>query len=165
MSTSVEAVHDYDHPIDTVIRVFTDPEFYLEKFEGVGAREVEVLATRDEDGVFTIETRRDVPLQVPAALKTLLGSWTTVFQNEEWIEGDDGEFLNQIEINSEGVPALITGRMTLSPAEAGCVNQVVMEIDCRIPLVGRKLERFVAESTREQLEAEFEFIRGYLDRR
>lgn len=165
MSTIVEAVHEYDHPIDSVIRAFTDPEFYLQKFEGVGAREVEVLAAADDDGVFTIETRRDVPLQVPSALKTFIGSWTTVLQNEEWVEGEDGEFLNQIEINSEGVPALITGSMTLAPKEDGCVNRVVMEIDCRIPLVGRKLEQFVAASTTEQLEAEYDFIREYLDGR
>jgi hypothetical protein len=163
MSTTVEASHEYDHPIETVIGAFTDPEFYLEKFEGVGARDVEVLASSDEDGVFTIETRREVPLDVPGALKTFLGSWTTVLQNEEWVEGEDGQYLNEIEINSEGVPALITGTMTLIPTEGGCVNEVVMEIDCRIPLIGRKLESFVADSTAEQLDAEYEFIQSYLD--
>lgn len=163
MSTIVEASHEYEQPIETVIGVFTDPEFYLEKFEGVGARNVEVLSSSDDEGVFTIETRREVPLDVPGALKTFLGAWTTVLQNEEWIEGEDGEYLNEIEINSEGVPALITGTMTLVSTEAGCVNEVVMEIDCRVPLVGRKLEKFVAESTEEQLDAEYEFIREYLD--
>ncbi len=163
MSTTVEASHEYEHPIETVIGVFTDPEFYLDKFGGVGARNVEVLASSDEDGVFTVETRREVPLDVPGALKTILGSWTTILQNEEWVEGEDGEYLNEIEINSEGVPALITGTMTLIPTDDGCINEVVMDIDCRIPLVGRKLEKFVAHSTAEQLDAEYEFIQGYLD--
>lgn len=163
MSTIVQASHEYEHPIDTVIGAFTDPDFYLEKFEGVGARNVEVLSSSDEDGVFAIETQREVPLDVPGALKTFLGSWTTVLQNEEWIEGEDGQYLNEIEINSEGVPALITGTMTLTPTGEGCINEVVMEIDCRIPLVGRKLEKFVAESTEEQLDAEYEFIQEYLD--
>lgn len=163
MSTTVEASHEYEHPIEKVMEVFRDPDFYLDKFEGVGARNVEVLASSDEEGVFAIETQREVPLDVPAALKTLLGSWTIVIQNEEWVEGEDGEYLNELEINSEGVPAIITGSMTLVPTDQGCVNEVVMEIDCGIPLVGRKLERFVADSTEEQLEAEYEFIQEYLD--
>lgn len=163
MSTTVEASHEYEYPIETVMEVFRDPDFYLEKFEGVGARNVEVLASSDEDGVFAIETQREVPLDVPAALKTLLGSWTTVIQNEEWVEGEDGEYLNELEVNSEGVPAIITGSMRLVPTDQGCVNEVVMEIDCSIPLVGRKLERFVADSTEEQLEAEYEFVQEYLD--
>lgn len=163
MSTTVEASHEYEHPIETVIEVFRDPDFYLDKFEGVGARNVEVLASNFDDGIFTVETQREVPLDVPAALRTFLGSWTTVLQNEEWIEGEDGEYLNELEINSEGVPALITGTMNLIPTDGGCVNEVVMEIDCAIPLVGRKLESFVAASTAEQLDAEYEFIQEYLD--
>ncbi|MDH4032115.1 MAG: DUF2505 domain-containing protein, partial [Chromatiales bacterium] len=104
MTTSVEVSHEYAHPIETVIGAFTDPDFYLHKFEGIGARDVEVLASDDDGDVFSVETRRDVPLEVPAALKKLLGSWTTVIQNEEWVEGEDDEYLNELQINSEGVP-------------------------------------------------------------
>lgn len=163
MSTTVEASHEYEYPIETVIDAFRNPDFYLDKFEGVGARNVEVLASSDDEGIFAIETRREVPLEVPAALQTFLGSWTTVIQNEEWIEGEDGEYLNEIAINSEGVPAVITGSMTLVPTDDGCVNEIVMDIDCGIPLIGRKLERFVADNTEEQLEAEYEFVQEYLD--
>ena len=91
MTTSVEVSHEYAHPVETVIGAFTDPDFYLQKFEGVGARDVEVLASGNEEGVFSIETRRDVPLDVPGALKTFLGAWTTVIQNEDWIEGEEGQ--------------------------------------------------------------------------
>lgn len=163
MTTSVEVSHEYAHPIETVIGAFTDPDFYLHKFEGIGARDVEVLASDDDGDVFSVETRRDVPLEVPAALKKLLGSWTTVIQNEEWVEGEDGEYLNELQINSEGVPAVVTGSMTLIPTDDGCINEVVIEITCNIPLIGRKVEAFVADNTEELLDAEYEFIQGYLD--
>lgn len=164
MSTTVEAVHEYDHPVEKVFSAFTDPDFYLAKFEGTGAREVEVVACSDEDGVFSIETSREVPLEVPSALKAVLGDWTTVVQNEEWVEGDDGEFLNELDITSEGVPARITGNMTLyGTDDGGCVNEVTIRIDCGIPLLGGKLEKFVAANTRDQLEAEYEFVQEYLE--
>jgi uncharacterized protein YndB with AHSA1/START domain len=163
MATTVEAVHEYDHPVESVFEAFTDPEFYLAKFSGVGARNVEIIASGNEDGVFSVETSREVPPDVPGALKTLLGAWTTVIQNEEWIEGEEDEYLNELNIDSEGVPALLTGTMILYSSDDGCVNEVVMSIDCRIPLVGKKLERFIADSTAEQLAAEYEFIREYLE--
>ena len=163
MATSVEAVHEYDHPVEIVYEAFTDPDFYLAKFSGVGARNVEIIASGDDQGVFSVETSREVPLDVPGALKSLLGAWTTVIQSEEWIEGEEDEFLNELNIDSEGVPALLTGTMTLYPSGDGCINEVVMRIDCRIPLVGKKLERFIADSTADQLAAEYDFIQGYLE--
>lgn len=164
MSTTVEVSHEYDYPLETVHAAFTDPDFYIAKFEGTGARDVEVIAAGDEDGVFTIETRREVPLEVPAALRTFLGEWTTVIQAEEWVEGEEGEFLNELEISSEGVPARMSGSMRLYGAEGGgCVNEVRITIDCGIPIVGRRLESFIAGNTEDQLEDEYEFIRAYLD--
>lgn len=164
MSTTVDVIHEYDYPVETVHAVFTDPDFYIAKFEGIGARDVEVTAAGEDDGVFTIETRREVPLEVPAALKTFLGEWTTVIQTEEWVEGGDGEYLNQLEISSDGVPARMTGSMRLYEAEGGgCVNEVSITIECGIPIVGRRLESFIAGNTGDQLEDEYEFVRAYLD--
>lgn len=164
MSTSVKAVHEYEHPVETVYAAFTDPEFYIAKFEGIGHRDVEVLTSSDADGVFAVETSREVPLDVPGALKALLGGWTTVIQNEEWIEGEDDQFLNELDISSASVPAKMTGTMVLYAAEdGGCVNEVTITIDCSIPLLGGKVERFVADTTDEQLEAEYDFIQEYLD--
>jgi hypothetical protein len=164
MSTSVTAVHEYDYAVETVFAAFTDPDFYLEKFEGIGHRDVEVVACSDDDDVFAIKTSRQVPLDVPGPLKALVGAWTTVIQNEEWLEGEDGEFLNELDIASEGVPAKMTGTMTLYATEdGGCVNEVTITIDCSIPLLGGKLERFVADTTSEQLDAEYAFIQDYLE--
>ena len=163
MSTTIEAIHEYDHDLETVYAAFTDPEFYLQKFEGVGARNVEVLSSSADEGIFSVETSREVPLDVPAALKSLLGEWTGIVQNEEWIESEDGEYLNELDMDSEGVPAKMTGTMRLYATDDGCVNEVTITIDCGIPFVGKKIESFVAESTVGQLDAEYEFIQPYLD--
>ncbi|MGB5622703.1 MAG: DUF2505 domain-containing protein [Gammaproteobacteria bacterium] len=164
MSTTVEAVHEYDHPVEKVFAAFTDPDFYLAKFEGIGSRHVEVIACSDEDGVFSIETSREVPLDVPSALKAIVGAWTTLIQNEEWVTGDDDDFLNELDMTSDGMPAKMSGNMVLYATEdGGCVNEVTIRIDCSIPLLGGRLEKFIGESTREQLQAEHDFIQAYLD--
>jgi hypothetical protein len=163
MSTTIEAVHEYDHDVDTVYSQFTDPDFYLAKFEGVGARNVEIVASNNEDGVFTVETSREVPLEVPGALKSLLGGWTTIIQAEEWTEEGEGEYVNQLDISSDGVPAAMSGMMRLYATDSGCVNEVAITIDCSIPLIGGKLERFVGATTADQLEEEYAFVQAWLE--
>ncbi len=163
MSTTIEAIHEYDQDLETVYGEFTNPDFYLAKFEGIGARDVEVVASSFEDGVFEIETSRDVPLEVPGALKSLLGGWTTIVQSEEWTEAEDGVYENRLEITSDGVPANMYGRMRLYATDTGCANEVAITIDCSIPLIGGRLERFVGATTADQLEEEYAFIQAWLE--
>ncbi len=163
MSTTIEAIHEYDQDVETVYGQFTTPDFYLAKFEGVGARDVEVVASSLEDEVFSIETSRDVPLEVPGALKSLLGGWTTIVQAEEWTEAGEGEYVNELDISSDGVPANMSGKMRLYATDDGCVNEVSITIDCGIPLIGGKLERFVGGTTADQLAEEYAFIQAYLE--
>ena len=163
MSTTIEAIHEYDHDLATVYAQFSDPDFYLAKFEGVGAQSVEVVSSRKEDGVFAVETTRDVPLEVPGALKSLLGGTTTIVQAEEWTEVDESEYANQLDMSSDGVPANMSGTMRLYATDAGCVNVVTITIDCSIPLVGGKLERFIGGTTADQLAEEYAFIQAYLE--
>lgn len=164
MTVTVRARHAYNHPVEEVWAAFTTPEFYQEKFEGVGSRNVEVLSSDSDEGEFSVETRRDVPLDVPSVLKTFLGEWNTMFQTEHWAEGAEGEYLNELEMSGEGVPADMHGTMVLTPSKNGCVNEVEIVIKAHVPLVGRKLEEFVARGAEAQLAAEYEFIRGYLAR-
>ena len=163
MSVTVEARHEYDFDLDTVIEAFTDPEFYEAKFEGIGARKVEVLSSDQDDDVFTVETRRDVPLEVPGFLKKVLGDWTTMLQSERWAQDDEGNWFNELDMSGDGVPAKMTGTMYLSPTDEGCVNEVAITISAAVPLIGGKLEAFIAESTAENLAAEYEFIQAYLE--
>lgn len=163
MSTTIEAIHEYDHDLETVYGEFTNPDFYIAKFEGVGARNVEVVGCSEDDGVFAIETSREVPLEVPGALKSLLGGWTTIVQSEEWTETEDGEYVNQLEIASDGVPANMSGTMRLYATDAGCVNEVSITIDCSLPLIGGRLERFVGATTSAQLDEEYAFVQSWLD--
>ncbi len=161
MTVTVRARHQYSHPVAKVWKVFTTPEFYQDKFEGVGARNVEVLSSDSGDGEFSIETTREVPLDVPSVLKTFLGEWNAMLQNEHWVE-EDGEYLNELEMSGDGVPARMTGSMRLKPSGKGCVNEVEITIKAQVPLVGKKLEAFIAKGTEGQLAAEYDFIRGYL---
>ncbi|MEM9056883.1 MAG: DUF2505 domain-containing protein, partial [Pseudomonadota bacterium] len=104
------------------------------------------------------------PANAPAALKSFIGEWSMLRQEESW-QGDEGdEYYNELEISSPSVPVSITGVMTLSGDEESCVNDIEISVKCSIPLVGGKLEKFVAGDVATNLDAEFDFITEYLDR-
>ncbi len=163
MSVTVRARHEYRHPVKKVWGAFSDPEFYQAKFEGIGHRNVEIVSTESDEEGFSVEVSREVPLEVPGFLRSMLGEWNTLLQNERWTESGKGVYTNELEIEARGVPALMTGTMTLSAKGKGCVNEVAITIRASVPLIGGKLEQFVAKDTEATLAAEYEFIQGYLD--
>jgi hypothetical protein len=57
----------------------------------------------------------------------------------------------------------MSGTMRLYATDGGCANVVTITIDCSIPLVGGKLERFVGATTADQLAEEYAFIQAYLE--
>lgn len=162
MSLTVRARHEYDQPLAKVWGVFTDPEFYQAKFEGIGHREVEVVSAEREGDEFCIEISREVPVDVPAVLRGLLGEWNTLLQTERWAPSGKSGYANALTIEARGVPAAMQGRMQLSARGKGCVNEVEITIRASVPLIGGKLEQFVGRDTEATLAAEYDFIRGYL---
>ena len=163
MSVTVRARHQYHHPVKKVWAAFSDPEFYQAKFEGIGHRDVEVISTEHDDDGFSIELSRQVPVEVPGVLRGMLGEWNTLLQHERWTEEGKGVYSNELHIEARGVPAAMSGVMKLSASGKGCVNEVAITIRASVPLIGGKLEQFVARDTEATLAAEYEFIQGYLD--
>ncbi len=157
----VTATHKYDADLDTVYQAFIDPAFYKKKFAAVGARNVRVLEKKKKGKEFSIKTQREVESQAPGMLKKFLGEWSTLVQSESWQAGKKG-YLNELEIESPGVPVSIEGSMELQPSAKGCVNKLSFEIDCSIPFVGGKLAAFIAADMKKALAEEYKFIKGYV---
>lgn len=158
----INVIHHYDQDVDTVFRAFSTEDFYVKKFTECGARDVEVLESDRDEGRYAITTKRQVPADAPSVLKSILGEWNTITQTEEW-EGSLGEeYYSELKIDAEGVPVTIRGTMNLQSEGDGCVNDVELDIQCGVPLIGKKLAEFVAADTKKTLDAEHEFIKRYL---
>jgi hypothetical protein len=159
---TVKVEHHYSHGLDEVYRAFSDPDFYIAKFEGIGDRNVKVVDHGEDDEGFWIEIDREVPADAPGMLRKFMSEWNSMGQTENWTRDNEG-CRNELELFTKGVPLEITGEMFLSGDEESCVNRVVMSLKSNVPLLGGALEKFGAERTREGLDAEYEFISGYLD--
>lgn len=155
----IKAVHQYAKDVDTVFGLFHDPDFMKAKYEGIGARNVEVLECA---GRHAVKVRREVPADVPSLLKKFLNPWNTVVQSESWDGKAGGPYRCTFEIDVGGVPVGMKGAMELRAEGGGCVNDVQLEVKCGIPLVGGKLADFVGGDAEKAIQAEYEFIRAHL---
>ena len=158
----IKALHQYAKDVDTVFGLFHEPDFMKTKYEGIGARNVEVLECAGSEGRYTVKTKREIPADVPALLKKFLNPWNTIVQSEKWEGKVGGPYRCQFGIDTSGVPVNIKGVMEIRTQGDGCVNDVQLEVKCGIPLIGGKLADFVGGDAEKNTQAEYEFIRAYL---
>ena len=161
MTIRIEVEHPYSHSLEAVFQAFSDPNFYVAKFEALGNRNVRVIDARHDGDTFSIDIEREVRLDVPRMLASVLGEWNPLLQKERWLRRDDG-YANELSVTSEIAPMAISGTMVLCPEGKECRNDVTMVISSKVPLVGRRLEQFAADGTEDSLEEEFVFITDYL---
>ncbi|MDD3764556.1 MAG: DUF2505 domain-containing protein [Nevskiales bacterium] len=140
-------------PAATVIRMMTDRDFHVRKLEALGLAEFEVLAHDADGDDFRIRIQRKVPVQMPG----LKGGHTTVINEERW---DRGSLSGSVQVEPQGMPVEMACRTRLLDEGDGCVQTFDWDIQARIALVGKTLEKFIvadmeqraAEETRITLE-------------
>jgi hypothetical protein len=158
----IKALHQYAKDVDTVFGLFHDPDFMKVKYEGIGARNVEVLECAGSEGRYTVKVKREVPADVPSLLKKFLNPWNTIVQSETWEGKAGGPYRCKLAVEIAGVPVGMGGEMELRSQDGGCVNDVRLEVKCGIPLIGGKLADFVGGDAEKATQAEYEFIRAHL---
>ena len=65
----IKALHQYSRDVDTVFGLFHDPAFMKTKYEGIGARNVQVPECSGSDGRYTVKIKREVPADWRSAFK------------------------------------------------------------------------------------------------
>ncbi|MCP5158313.1 MAG: DUF2505 domain-containing protein [Gammaproteobacteria bacterium] len=158
----IKALHQYDQDVETIFGLCHNPDFMMEKYLGVGARNIEVLECAGSEGRYHIKVKREVPAEVPALLKKFLNPWNTLVQSEQWEGPAGGPYHCKIRVEISGVPVSIEGEMELRNQSNSCISNVQLEVKCGIPLIGSKLADFVGSDAERAIQIEYEFIRNHL---
>ncbi|OAN17841.1 hypothetical protein A3K86_02670 [Photobacterium jeanii] len=160
----ISVVHDYQIELDNLLRFFSEEELITDKYQQLAAKNVKVLAIDETDDGFAVKTERDVPANVPGVLKSILGSFNTIKQNETWHWQEDESLLCKMAIEIVGVPAQITGTMRFTePAKQGdgkvmTSNRVKVNVKSSMPLIGSTLVNFITDDIKLQMQNEYEFL-------
>jgi len=140
----------YDAPPQAVFEMLADPAFREAACAAQDVISAEVLLERVGDG-FTLsvdqEQRTD---DLPSFARTFAGSSTRAIQREEWTDPSGGT----LQIDTPGKPSTLKGTIALIPDGAGTREIVELEIKVKVPLIGGRLEKLLADKVTAGMDAE-----------
>lgn len=146
MSTKLKFSLDYPKSVDAVMHLFTDRNYFEQKYALMGCENIRVLDSRRVSGEsfhIRVSMRQKASAPVPGFAQKFISEWQETTQRDSWnVHTGTGE----IEIDVAGVPASITAEMSLySTGPKSAKNDVVFQVSVKLPLVGAKLEKLIAE--------------------
>ncbi|MES1927567.1 DUF2505 domain-containing protein [Salinisphaera sp. T31B1] len=161
-----EETFDFTHDAGTILRMFTDESYYLDKYERLGGRAPKLLDSRQGDGEFEISVRHALDatkLSFPDILKKRIGDRILLTQTDHWTLEDR---TGRIDIDIEKAPVDIAIDMRLQErGENASRLTLVFDIDAQVPLLGGKIEKAIAgpitERTRKDLKLSNEMASNY----
>ncbi len=163
MPTTLHEKHSYPQPAEQLFSIYVNEENILKRYAGVGARHVDIKNCSREGDSYTVHTTREIKADVPKILSKFAGEWNHVEQVETWVELGEGRYECRFTVKLARLPVDIQGRMLIQPDGAGSVNQVELDIHCTLPLIGKKAEQFIAADSEKSMQAEYTWIKAFLD--
>lgn len=156
--------HPYEQGVGRVIEHFFDEEHIRSKNEQLGARNLRVAELKKDEmsAKLVIEREMMASAPVPGVLSSFHREWNRIRQEEHWFRKDDDEWHCEFRVHIDGVPARVTGAMRLTGNQDRCTNYVNLSVKCDVPLLGRKIVKFLAEDSRAKIEQEYDVIRQLL---
>lgn len=134
----------YNKPSDVVIQMFGDPTYFEGKFQKLNALAFDVMEQSRSGDRFSIKMKLTFPLSVPVPgfAKKVVGDTTTLIEQDSW---DLSAKTGTLSVDIQGAPVTAVGQMKLVDQGDGCVNEISWDIRCSVPLIGKKIEKLIAE--------------------
>jgi hypothetical protein len=140
----------YDASPDEVFAMLADPVFREAACASADVISAEVSIERVGAGFSMVIDRVQKTDGLPAFARTFAGDTTRAIQREEWADATGGT----MQIEAPGKPSEVRGTITLEPD--GPATRWIIELDLKIkvPLIGGRLEKLLAEQVTAGVEAE-----------
>lgn len=142
-----------DKPSAAVIKMYVDRKFFERKYKEIGATNITVLEHEKSDTKFRIKCSYTLPSspKMPGFVTKFIGNTTPVVQEDSWdIEKKTG----RLNIEIKGAPVKISCDMLLKDEGKGASNNLKWTISSSIPLIGGKLEAFIADDIKDKAKAD-----------
>lgn len=134
-----------------VHRVFRDRTYWLARLVEYGGDSMTLDSLEvGDDGTVVVRTTQDLRQDIlPGSIGRILPGDTKIMRTEQWRPAAAGEVHGEFTISARGVPSSGSGTMVLEPSKIGSVDGSSLRIrgslEVRIPFVGGKIERLVAD--------------------
>ena len=144
MSRSLSAAIDLPADVETAFRLLTS-EAWPQALAAQLHDESELLsAVATTDGGMQVSIRRRLPEGVPGFLKRFLPADGRVVQTDAWRPAVGGGRTGSWSVTYPGSPGELGGEAALTPAGDGCRWTVEGSVRMPVPLLGGRIEGYVA---------------------
>jgi carbon monoxide dehydrogenase subunit G len=152
MMTAMKFRHElsYDAAPDQVFAMLADPEFRTRACEAMEVISADVQLEHEGEGFTLVIDQLQNTNDLPAFARTFAGESAQAIQREVWRSSTTGS----LSIEAPGKPTSATGTIRLEPDGAGTTEVVELEIKVRVPLIGGKLEKLMAEKVAAGMDVE-----------
>jgi uncharacterized protein DUF2505 len=140
----------YDAPPAQVYAMLADPDFRKASCEAMEVISADVQLERDGEGFSLVIDQLQNTKDLPAFARTFAGESTQAIQREVWL----GTTTGSLSIESPGKPTSASGTIRLEPSGAGTTEVVELEIKVKVPLLGGRLEKLMAEKVAAGMDVE-----------
>ncbi|EDY87662.1 conserved hypothetical protein [gamma proteobacterium HTCC5015] len=162
MTQVIQEKHRYPQDSEALFKIYVTEDWIPQRYEGIGARNVQVLKCEQNGDTYTVNTKREVKADVPKALAKFAKEWNSVEQRETWTVKGDGIYDCEFSVRISGLPVEMQGHMVVQPDGDGSLNDIELKVVCAIPIVGKKAEEFVAGDSQKSMDGEHEWIKAFL---
>jgi len=151
----------YDISVDDLFNLLTDESFLSARYEAGGARNISINECAQDGDVFRIRWTREVPADPPGFAKKFLSEWNEMDETVEWHSQGDAKHSTYTGSPAGAVPIEITSTGDIRPDGDGCVYDITVNVNVKIPLVGKKIAQLVETDIAKSLDTEYEFTKNY----
>lgn len=155
----------YDATPDEMFAIITDQAFRETACKATHALSYDVSVTGSGDDT-VVRVERELPTdRIPDIAKKFVGATITVIQTETWHRpAADGSRTADVRGEIRGTPASFTGKAALTPSGAQTVQTADLDVKVAVPLVGKKIEPYIAQAIEASLVKEQELGQTWHDK-
>jgi hypothetical protein len=154
--------HDltYDAPADAVTAMLADQAFREEVCDFIGVTRKSVVIEQVGEGMHVTIDQWQPTGRVQPFAKKFVGEEVNIVQREIWTT----PLLGDIAVTIPGKPGNMNGTARISEAHGVTTESIDMSVKVGIPLIGGKVEDYIAGLLLKALKAENTVGRDYLTR-
>jgi len=150
MSRSFEVPFESPASVEQVHAAFSDEDYWLARFAAFGADSTLDSLSVDADGTVTVNVTQHLGRQLlPGLIAKLVPGDLRVLHSETWRPVGDREVHGQVSVSAPAALGSGRGRARLTPSGAGSRMEFSATVEFNVPLIGGKVEGFVARQFAE----------------
>ncbi len=148
--------HVFAAPVEAVVARWTDADFLTGMMQDQGSREISVTVEHLSSDQIQVAITRQVPVDAPAMIRAVIGSWLDLTQRDVWTRAADGSWSAVRDAKPKGLSAEGQCLLTLvGNADGGTTCAGTVSVQSRAPMVAAMVESLMLEDSTKLLRQEF----------